>query len=414
MLIFAFLLFSPMSCTASPSNADSGKYPNGPAEPIGAVVPCSKCSVPQNHPIPREVPTDFPFFGTPSTSLKHSQHTETSGPAGDTLSDQLGLSSSPSTDEDDQDAGAPAQNWGSLEAGSPQEGNAGVAPKKALCNIGPQLQDYGQYIATTSICMAYFYMFANQTVYTACTAWFVGKTLVMTAGHCVAGLGTGKYHVVKGQYTGRYGVVCCKNDPGTNIDNCPSDYNFNIIDISATFGWMNRAFLGNDGAILLVDRPAVEQLHPIGAPIAYETKADDACYSYPTYYAGYPVSSGGSVKGCSASFERRMFYSYALHFERCEPGDPTVPTFTVRGGACGGMSGGPWLSLATNTVWGILVSGSSECNMSTTPPQPVVNLVMLNNTCGESGICVPCLMNKILKRTNPPPNECNATVPELM
>jgi Trypsin-like peptidase domain len=363
-----FILPWPSHCSTT-SNSPSS-YLNGPAQPLRPQETQSRSTLPYTGPPPRLLHLDFP----------RKQR------------------------DRDQELQPPSETGSASPAGP---------DRRSVCNTGPRLQDYGQNIPTASICAAYFYVFPNETVYTTCTAWFVRSTLVMTAGHCVAGQGTGRYTAAWGQRNPRYGVVCCYNQPTTSIQTCPQGYGFDIVEIIATNGWLNLGYLGNDGAILRVIPPATGSAMPI-VPLSYQRKPGAFCSNAPSYYVGFPLSTGGGILGCNVAFQRRMFYSYDLGLLTCQTNVTADPSFTVRGGACGGMSGGPWLSFSDNVVWGILVSGSASCDTSQDPPEPLTNMVGLSDACSVDGVCVSCLINKMqFQPSSPTELPCNATVPNM-
>jgi Trypsin len=241
-----------------------------------------------------------------------------------------------------------------LQTYDPADGNYS-ALKPAVCTYNPGLSVSASGTIFSSVCRAYFYSSPDRSRYVRCTAWFVTSTHAALAGHCVADGGSGRFYPYK--VNGRYGTVCCLTFPDTGPDNCRSGYGFDIIQMATTSGWLYNGAFSNDGAVLKLRRPS-NAPNNVGVPLSFE-QPNPFCPSGSVSFGGYPGQST-TFQGCNRAWNERFVSSTTSGPLQCTTSLGS-PSLAFRGSACGGMSGGPMWSTATNYVWGIISQSDIQC-----------------------------------------------------
>lgn len=261
-------------------------------------------------------------------------------------------------------------------------GNASEA-KPSICANNP-LTFFPSDSAFQTTCRVYLYAVPDRTSFIVCTGWFVGLTFVATAGHCVAKAGSGIY--TPASVNGRFGTVCCRPQPTTGPDSCPDGYGLDIVGLVTTDGWLNLGTRSNDGAVLLVRRPA-NLAAGIGIPVNYGPK-NPRCTTETVTYQGFP-RKGTTSEGCNQDFREQRAKGQATGLTQCTT-DVNYPTYAWDGPACAGMSGGPLFAPAS-LYFGILTEGDTTC----TAGGAWVYFTAVVNAGSDWGVCISCMIYQL-------------------
>lgn len=264
--------------------------------------------------------------------------------------------------------------------------------KPTICSNNP-LTFFPSGSTFPTFCRVYLYADPNRSSFILCTGWFVGLTFVATAGHCIAHKGTGVYLPVN--VNGRYGTVCCQTQVDTDADNCADGYGLDIVGFAATNGWLNLGRDSNDGAVLVVRRPA-NLAAGIGTPVTYGQQ-NPRCYSGTVTYLGYPAQDT-TEPSCNRDFGEQLAAGQASGLIQCTT-NVNSPTYVWDGSSCGGMSGGP-LYDSTNFFFGILSAGGIFCTAGSTE----LYFTAVVNAGVDYGVCISCLVSQLGGPSPPPPS----------
>lgn len=205
-----------------------------------------------------------------------------------------------------------------------------------------------------------------------CTAWFISKKHMVTAGHCVASFGEKQYTID----AANPGKVCCRVLADGSCDN---DALFDIRAWVTTRGYFEGRADGdgdfNDGAVLLVEPATDNNIKP--QPLKLKTFNRVGVPSLSIKTTGFPCEDirtcGNWIGvptpefGCDASNGIDCKILREWNAMEAPLGATTAATaagepITYLGPVCGGHSGGDLVDTSDNKAFGILVSGPCGCD----------------------------------------------------